>query len=72
MDNFLLKKEAIRVTKELVKIKESNKSLDEVFHNILDKKYKKNDMEILVYITGTLYDEGYSLESAVPFKLKKI
>ena len=72
MDNFLLKKEAIRVTKELVKIKESNKSLDEVFHNILDKKYKKYDMEILVYITGTLYDEGYSLESAVPFKLKKI
>lgn len=72
MDNFLLKEEAIRISKELVKIKESDKSLDEVFHSLLDEKYEKDDMRVLIYITSTLYDEGYSLESAVPFKLKKI
>lgn len=72
MDNFLLKQEAVKISKELVKIYESDKSLDEIFHSLLDKKYFKYYMKILMYITSTLYDEGYSLESANPFKLKKI
>lgn len=72
MDNFILKQEAVRIVKELVKIKESDKNLDEIFHKILDKKYSKYDMEVLMYITDALYDEKYTLESANPFKLKEI
>lgn len=72
MDNFILRQEAARITKELVKIYESDKDLDYLFHEILDKKYMKYDMQILVYVPNALYDEGYTLESVKPFKLKRI
>lgn len=72
MDNFILRNEAVRVSKELIKIYESDKDLDYVFHEILDKKYIKYDMKVLIYISDALYDEGYTLDSVTPFKLRKI
>lgn len=72
MDNFILRNEAAKIAKKLVEIMKSDKSLDEVFHSLLDKKYTKYDMKVLSYLANALYDEGYTLESVNPFKLKKI
>lgn len=72
MDNFILKQEAVRIVKELIKIKESDKSLDQIFHELLNKEYIKYDMKILAYTSNALYDEKYTLESVNPFKLKEI
>lgn len=72
MDNSILRKEAVRITKELIKIYESDKDLDHVFHEILDKKYMKYDMKVLMYISNALYDEGYTLDSVTPFKLRRV
>lgn len=62
----------MRISKELIKINESDKDLDKIFHELLDKTYSKYDMKVLVYISDALYDCGYTLESVKPFKLKKI
>ncbi len=72
MDNFLLKEEAKRVSKELVKIYSSNENLDKLFNKILNKEYKKDSMKVLTYISDALYDLGYTLDSVNPFKLKEI
>ena len=72
MDNLELKSEALRISKELIKIYESDKDLDDIFHKILDKKYEKYDMKVLMYISDSLLDQGYTLKSVNPFKLKQI
>lgn len=72
MSNSSLKAEANRIANEIVKIKNNKDSLDVLFHKLLDDKYKENDMQILVYLSDSLYNLGYVYESVEPFKIKKI
>lgn len=71
MDNKILIGEAKRIANKLIIIKESDKDLDSLFNELLDKKFNNKSSQILFYITGALADERYSIESISPFKLKK-
>lgn len=71
MDNKLLIGEAYRIANKLIIIKESDKDLDTLFNELLDKNFNNKSSQILFYITGALANEKYSIESISPFKLKK-
>lgn len=71
MDNKLLVGEAYRIANKLIIIKESDKDLDTLFNELLDKNFNNKSSQILFYITGALANEKYSIESISPFKLKK-
>jgi hypothetical protein len=69
MDNLLLKKEAKRIYKEIIKFNETNKSLDKIFNELLDKKYKQYNMKILMYLTNILAENNYVIENTDPLKI---
>lgn len=71
MDNKLLIGEAYRIANKLIIIKESDKDLDTLFNELLDKNFNNKSSQILFYITSALANEKYSIESISPFKLKK-
>ncbi len=72
MDNNDIKKEADRISKELIKINKSNQSLDTIFHSLLNKEFESYAMKVLLYLSNELIDKNYAIESANPFCLKKI
>lgn len=72
MSNREIRQEAIRISKELIEIEKSDRSLDAIFHSLLKKEFESDDMKVLLYISEALIDEKYALESCNPFRLKKI
>ena len=71
MDNKLIEEEAMRITDELININKSNKSLDNLFSNLIDDKYKKYDIKVLYHIPYLLAEKNYIIKSFNPFELEK-
>ena len=71
MNNELIIKEAKRVTNELIRINNSDKSLDEIFHNLLNKKFIQYDMKVLYFVPNFLAEDYYFIKSSNPFILGK-
>ncbi len=71
MDNLLLKKEAYKIYNDIIKINKIDKSLEELFNELLNDKYKNYDMKILMYLTDILSENNYIIESTDPFKIIK-
>lgn len=71
MDNLLLKKEAIRIYNNIIKIKKTNKNLENTFNELLNDEYREYDMKILMYLTEILSENHYVIESTNPFKIIK-
>ena len=69
MDNKILKEEAERITIKLIKINNSDKSLDKIFHDLLNPNFVKYDMRILYLISSILAENNYFIKSFNPFIL---
>ncbi len=75
MNNYLYIKEADRISEELIKISNQNKSNDkkiiEIYNELLDNKYSNIKYLILSYIPERLSVKGYEIVNSEFFKLKK-
>lgn len=75
MNNYLYIKEADRISEELIKISNQNKSNDkkiiEIYNELLDNKYSNIKYLILSYIPERLSVKGYEIVNSEIFKLKK-
>ena len=75
MDNELYIKLADTISDELILLwkenKTKNKKIMDLYNNILDKKYKDIQYNILTYIPEMLSKKGYEIINSDYFELKK-
>lgn len=75
MDNELYIKLADEISDKLIYLwknkKTQNKNIIELYNDLLDKKYKDIQYNILSYIPGRLSIKGYEIINSNYFDLKK-
>ncbi len=71
MDNKKLMVEACRIANELIKIQKSNKDLDTLFNELLNKKFQTKSLNVMLYLTDILAEKNYYINKVSPFELKK-
>lgn len=71
MDNKILKIEAERIVDELIKISRTDKDLDTIFNELLDKKLKAKSLNVMFYLTNILAEKKYYIDNISPLELKK-
>lgn len=75
MDNEMYIKIADQITNKLISLcknnKTNNKSVIELYNELLDEKYKPYKSQILSYIPERLSAKGYVIENSNNFQLKK-
>lgn len=75
MDNERYIKIASEITEKLISIckkdKTNEKSIMELYNELLEEKYKPYRNDILAYIPEQLSIRGYEIVSSNPFSLKK-
>lgn len=76
MDQEMCMKIADDITNKLIKLcrtkKVKNKTILQVYSELLEEKYKDYHYDILSYIPGRLAVKGYEIVNANYFALKKI
>lgn len=71
MDNKKIIEEAKRIANILIDIKKSNDDLESIVSSLLDKKLKKDLMNVMLYIPNILAENKFYIESISPFELKE-
>lgn len=71
MDNKKLMEEAERISNKLIKIQKSDKDLDTIFNELLDKKFENKSLNVMLYLTDILAEKKYYINNVSPFELKK-
>ena len=73
MDVNKIETEAERITIKLIEIcsKNNSKSILDLFNELIDKKMKDRDIEILSLIPNILARKGYDIINTNPLELKE-
>ncbi|MBO5182891.1 MAG: hypothetical protein J6B64_00660 [Bacilli bacterium] len=72
MSNNEFMEEATRIANELIKIENSDDDLHSLFIKFLKINYKKNALNVMLYLSRALAEKKYCISSTSPFKLEKM